>query len=167
MESFIGFDVACAEEDILERAKQKMVLDHLVIGRMDTTSNIFSSKRMNKQGVFDKEDINTILKFGVRVRGEVLSLLLGSFKHKGWLWGIVRIMMNHPDYLRITSSDDGCTYVPQAEDLFKDKKEGEEESEIPLEDQSIDEILARAEESMFFLLSRAKKLNGFISVRFT
>jgi chromodomain-helicase-DNA-binding protein 1 len=32
------------EEDIIERAKQKMVLDHLVIQRMDTTGRTVLSK---------------------------------------------------------------------------------------------------------------------------
>ena len=36
------------EEDIIERAKKKMVLDHLVIQRMDTTGRtVLDKKNMN------------------------------------------------------------------------------------------------------------------------
>lgn len=55
------------EEDIVERAKQKMVLDHLVIQRMDTTGRTV----LNKSSIsgsssipFNKDEINSILKFG-------------------------------------------------------------------------------------------------------
>ena len=37
------------EEDIVERAKQKMVLDHLVIQRMDTTGRTVLNKGMNSR----------------------------------------------------------------------------------------------------------------------
>ena len=61
------------EETIIERAKQKMVLDHLVIQRMDTTGrNAFqninntagsaSSTADNRS--LTKEELNTIIKFG-------------------------------------------------------------------------------------------------------
>ena len=61
------------EETIIERAKQKMVLDHLVIQRMDTTgrnafqnfnntSNSTSSTTDNRP--LTKEELNTIIKFG-------------------------------------------------------------------------------------------------------
>lgn len=48
------------EENILERAKKKMVLDHLVIQRMDARG------RTAKQGnmKFDKKDLVKILQFG-------------------------------------------------------------------------------------------------------
>ena len=37
------------EEDIIERAKKKMVLDHLVIQRMDTTGRtVLSNSKHNK-----------------------------------------------------------------------------------------------------------------------
>lgn len=56
------------EEDIVERAKQKMVLDHLVIQRMDTTGRTVLEKTNMVGGgstmPFSKEDINSILKFG-------------------------------------------------------------------------------------------------------
>lgn len=55
------------EEDIVERAKQKMVLDHLVIQRMDTTGRTVLEKSNLGGGAalpFSKEDINSILKFG-------------------------------------------------------------------------------------------------------
>ena len=56
------------EEDILERAKQKMVLDHLVIQRMDTTGKtvLSSSKGTSSSNStpFNKEELAQILKFG-------------------------------------------------------------------------------------------------------
>ncbi len=55
------------EEDIVERAKQKMVLDHLVIQRMDTTGRTVLDKTSipgNSSIPFTKEEINLILKFG-------------------------------------------------------------------------------------------------------
>merc|ERR1712228_1105460 len=56
------------EEDIVERAKKKMVLDHLVIQRMDTTGRmVFKAKQSgsDKSGQpFSKEELTAILKFG-------------------------------------------------------------------------------------------------------
>ncbi|XP_065581127.1 chromodomain-helicase-DNA-binding protein 1-like isoform X2 [Artemia franciscana] len=60
------------EEDIVERAKRKMVLDHLVIQRMDTTGRtvLGGGGPGAKQGSsvsstpFNKEELNAILKFG-------------------------------------------------------------------------------------------------------
>ena len=61
------------EETIIERAKQKMVLDHLVIQRMDTTGrNAFqninntatSSSTTTDNRPLTKEELNTIIKFG-------------------------------------------------------------------------------------------------------
>lgn len=54
------------EEDILERAKQKMVLDHLVIQRMDTTGKTVLSKGStgSNSTPFNKEELAQILKFG-------------------------------------------------------------------------------------------------------
>ncbi|KAI1296747.1 Chromodomain-helicase-DNA-binding protein 2 [Halotydeus destructor] len=58
------------EEDILERAKQKMVLDHLVIQRMDTTGKTVlsnkpsSSSNSSNSTPFNKEELAQILKFG-------------------------------------------------------------------------------------------------------
>merc|ERR1712228_851181 len=56
------------EEEIIERAKKKMVLDHLVIQRMDTTGrtilkNAGHQQDSNKQP-FSKEELTAILKFG-------------------------------------------------------------------------------------------------------
>ncbi|XP_064609561.1 LOW QUALITY PROTEIN: chromodomain-helicase-DNA-binding protein 1-like [Liolophura sinensis] len=55
------------EEDIVERAKRKMVLDHLVIQRMDTTGRTVLN-RGNVPGSnstpFNKEELAAILKFG-------------------------------------------------------------------------------------------------------
>ncbi|EFA77354.1 chromo domain-containing protein [Heterostelium album PN500] len=47
------------EEEILERAKQKMVLDHLVIQSMEK-----SSTKTTSSNVFNKEELDAILKFG-------------------------------------------------------------------------------------------------------
>ncbi|KAK9890213.1 hypothetical protein WA026_010322 [Henosepilachna vigintioctopunctata] len=54
------------EEEIVERAKQKMVLDHLVIQRMDTTGRtVLDKKNSNTNSTpFNKEDLTAILKFG-------------------------------------------------------------------------------------------------------
>ena len=61
------------EETIIERAKQKMVLDHLVIQRMDTTGrNAFqnlnnastSTSSTTDNRPLTKEELNTIIKFG-------------------------------------------------------------------------------------------------------
>lgn len=54
------------EEEIVERAKQKMVLDHLVIQRMDTTGRTVLDKKNagTNSNPFNKEDLSAILKFG-------------------------------------------------------------------------------------------------------
>jgi len=53
------------EEDIVERAKQKMVLDHLVIQRMDTTGRtVLDKKAPSANTPFNKEELTAILKFG-------------------------------------------------------------------------------------------------------
>ncbi|XP_048418921.1 chromodomain-helicase-DNA-binding protein 2 isoform X1 [Stegostoma tigrinum] len=54
------------EEDIIERAKKKMVLDHLVIQRMDTTGRtvLDNSARPSTSTPFNKEELTAILKFG-------------------------------------------------------------------------------------------------------
>ncbi|KAF5295920.1 hypothetical protein FQR65_LT10351 [Abscondita terminalis] len=53
------------EEEIVERAKQKMVLDHLVIQRMDTTGRtVLDKKGSSNTTPFNKEDLTAILKFG-------------------------------------------------------------------------------------------------------
>ncbi|KAG5676207.1 hypothetical protein PVAND_006056 [Polypedilum vanderplanki] len=55
------------EEEIVERAKQKMVLDHLVIQRMDTTGRTVLDKNgtnVNSANPFSKEELSAILKFG-------------------------------------------------------------------------------------------------------
>jgi chromodomain-helicase-DNA-binding protein 1 len=56
------------EEDIVERAKKKMVLDHLVIQRMDTSGRTVLNRdgfggRSNSMP-FNKDELNAILKFG-------------------------------------------------------------------------------------------------------
>lgn len=53
------------EEDIVERAKQKMVLDHLVIQRMDTTGRtVLDKTSSNNTTPFNKDELSAILKFG-------------------------------------------------------------------------------------------------------
>ncbi|KAM6902342.1 LOW QUALITY PROTEIN: chromodomain-helicase-DNA-binding protein 1-like [Xenentodon cancila] len=55
------------EEDIIERAKKKMVLDHLVIQRMDTTGKTVLHTGAAPSGTsapFNKEELSAILKFG-------------------------------------------------------------------------------------------------------
>ncbi|EDW12292.2 chromodomain-helicase-DNA-binding protein 1 isoform X2 [Drosophila mojavensis] len=56
------------EEQIVERAKQKMVLDHLVIQRMDTTGRTVLDKsgsgHSSNSNPFNKDDLSAILKFG-------------------------------------------------------------------------------------------------------
>ncbi|XP_058855130.1 chromodomain-helicase-DNA-binding protein 2-like isoform X1 [Acipenser ruthenus] len=54
------------EEEIIERAKKKMVLDHLVIQRMDTTGRtvLDNSSGTSNSNPFNKEELTAILKFG-------------------------------------------------------------------------------------------------------
>lgn len=54
------------EENIVERAKKKMVLDHLVIQRMDTTGRTVLDKKSAGSSTtpFNKEELTAILKFG-------------------------------------------------------------------------------------------------------
>ncbi|XP_048736383.2 chromodomain-helicase-DNA-binding protein 1-like isoform X3 [Ostrea edulis] len=54
------------EEDIVERAKRKMVLDHLVIQRMDTTGRTVLNRGIpsSNSTPFNKEELTSILKFG-------------------------------------------------------------------------------------------------------
>merc|ERR1719330_393502 len=55
------------EEDIIERAKKKMVLDHLVIQRMDTSGRTVlkaGGGSGSKSQPFSKDELSSILKFG-------------------------------------------------------------------------------------------------------
>lgn len=53
------------EENIIERAKKKMVLDHLIIQRMDTTGRrVLSKTNTPSTNPFNKEELSSILKFG-------------------------------------------------------------------------------------------------------
>ncbi|MEE6458857.1 hypothetical protein FKM82_000448 [Ascaphus truei] len=54
------------EEEIIERAKKKMVLDHLVIQRMDTTGKtvLHTGSTPSSSTPFNKEELAAILKFG-------------------------------------------------------------------------------------------------------
>ncbi|XP_019163808.1 PREDICTED: protein CHROMATIN REMODELING 5 isoform X2 [Ipomoea nil] len=51
------------EEDILERAKKKMVLDHLVIQKLNAEGRL-EKKESKKGGLFDKNELSAILRFG-------------------------------------------------------------------------------------------------------
>merc|ERR1719394_1154310 len=54
------------DEDIIQKAKNKMVLDHLVIQNMDTTGKAVISGNRKKNDVqsMSKDEVNTIIKFG-------------------------------------------------------------------------------------------------------
>lgn len=54
------------EEDILQRAKQKMVLDHLVIQKMDTSGRtvLDATGTQSAKKMFGKDELAAILKFG-------------------------------------------------------------------------------------------------------
>ncbi|XP_069481555.1 chromodomain-helicase-DNA-binding protein 1 [Ambystoma mexicanum] len=54
------------EEDIIERAKKKMVLDHLVIQRMDTTGKtvLHTGSTPSSSAPFNKDELAAILRFG-------------------------------------------------------------------------------------------------------
>eukprot|EP00466_Bigelowiella_natans_P016680 jgi/Bigna1/40547/e_gw1.44.10.1 len=54
------------EEKILERAKKKMILDHLVIQQMDTSGRLRVSNNKRKTNAFSCKDLTKILKFGAR-----------------------------------------------------------------------------------------------------
>ncbi|XP_062014865.1 protein CHROMATIN REMODELING 5 isoform X1 [Rosa rugosa] len=51
------------EEDILERAKKKMVLDHLVIQKLNAEGRL-EKKETKKGTLFDKNELSAILRFG-------------------------------------------------------------------------------------------------------
>lgn len=51
------------EEDILERAKRKMVLDHLVIQKLNAEGRL-EKKEAKKGSYFDKNELSAILRFG-------------------------------------------------------------------------------------------------------
>ncbi|XP_024019941.1 protein CHROMATIN REMODELING 5 isoform X1 [Morus notabilis] len=51
------------EEDILERAKKKMVLDHLVIQKLNAEGRL-ERKEAKKGSYFDKNELSAILRFG-------------------------------------------------------------------------------------------------------
>ncbi|XP_061347775.1 protein CHROMATIN REMODELING 5-like [Gastrolobium bilobum] len=51
------------EEDILERAKKKMVLDHLVIQKLNAEGRL-EKKEAKKGSYFDKNELSAILRFG-------------------------------------------------------------------------------------------------------
>ncbi|ORY35802.1 putative Chromodomain helicase [Naematelia encephala] len=56
------------EEDILERAKRKMILEYAIINQMDTTGAHINGTvtPKEKSGEFSKEELSAILKFGAQ-----------------------------------------------------------------------------------------------------
>ncbi|PKA67000.1 CHD3-type chromatin-remodeling factor PICKLE [Apostasia shenzhenica] len=52
------------EEDILERAKKKMVLDHLVIQKLNAEGRLEKKESKKGSSMFDKNELSAILKFG-------------------------------------------------------------------------------------------------------
>ncbi|KAN0064677.1 ATP-dependent DNA helicase Hrp3 [Thecaphora frezii] len=55
------------EEDVLERAKKKMVLEYAIINQMDTSGTNFAPKSGTKNPTqFSKEELGAILKFGAQ-----------------------------------------------------------------------------------------------------
>lgn len=55
------------EEDVLERAKRKMVLEYAVIHQMDTSGTNFAPKTKEaKREQFSKDELSAILKFGAQ-----------------------------------------------------------------------------------------------------
>lgn len=85
------------EEDILHRAKQKMVLDHLVIQRMDTSGRTILGPRAATEGakqLFGKEELASILKFGAEELFKVSLMIIIV---------VVIITIIKPFLIRITS----------------------------------------------------------------
>ena len=64
------------EEDIIERAKRKMVLDHLVIQRMDTTGCTILDRQNRSSGAsaFNKEELTNILQVQILRRKKILEI---------------------------------------------------------------------------------------------
>ncbi|RDY07150.1 Protein CHROMATIN REMODELING 5, partial [Mucuna pruriens] len=52
------------EEDILERAKKKMVLDHLVIQKLNAEGRLEKKEAKKGGSYFDKNELSSILRFG-------------------------------------------------------------------------------------------------------
>ncbi|PIA48224.1 hypothetical protein AQUCO_01400659v1 [Aquilegia coerulea] len=52
------------EEDILERAKKKMVLDHLVIQKLNAEGRLEKKETKKGNSLFDKNELSAILRFG-------------------------------------------------------------------------------------------------------
>ncbi|KAL0923098.1 hypothetical protein M5K25_007143 [Dendrobium thyrsiflorum] len=52
------------EEEILERAKKKMVLDHLVIQKLNAEGRLEKKETKKGSSLFDKNELSAILKFG-------------------------------------------------------------------------------------------------------
>ncbi|KAF6167561.1 hypothetical protein GIB67_031762 [Kingdonia uniflora] len=54
------------EEDILERAKKKMVLDHLVIQKLNAEGRLEKKETKKGSSMFDKNELSAILRFGAQ-----------------------------------------------------------------------------------------------------
>lgn len=67
------------EEDILERAKNKMIIDHLVIQRMDTSGRTVTDAQASNPGkMFGKDELSAILRFGAEALFKVHLHALGD-----------------------------------------------------------------------------------------
>ncbi|KAF3854783.1 hypothetical protein F7725_022838, partial [Dissostichus mawsoni] len=104
------------EEDIIERAKKKMVLDHLVIQRMDTTGRtvLDSNSGTTNSNPFNKEELTAILKFGA---GELFKEAEGEESEPQ--------EMDIDEILRLAEtreSDQGSMTVTETDDSDDDKK---------------------------------------------
>ena len=115
------------EETIIERAKQKMVLDHLVIQRMDTTGrNAFqnlnntstSSSSTTDNRPLTKEELNTIIKFGAEdLFKENISHDEGSVEEESQKIDIDEILRRAE-----TRQDDDSSLRNNSEDLLSQFK---------------------------------------------
>ncbi|KAK1295416.1 CHD3-type chromatin-remodeling factor PICKLE [Acorus calamus] len=108
------------EEDILERAKKKMVLDHLVI------------QKLNKDGILEKKDPK---KGGSMFDKQRVTPTTKVYPNKG-----------HQQWVTPTTKPNELSAILRfgVEELFKEEK-NDEESKRKLESMDIDEILERAE----------------------
>ena len=105
------------DEDIIQRAKNKMVLDHLIIQRMDTTGKtvLAGGGKADKDGKnLSKQDLNMVSPISLQVQFTVYSLLIPILISQILKFG--------------------------AEELFKAEGEDEAEGEVDL-----DAILSKAE----------------------
>lgn len=130
------------EEDILERAKQKMVLDHLVIQRMDTSGRTVLDPRSAAAAsakMFGKDELTAILRFGAEELFKVCALasatepvLRCNFRH-------CYDAVSHRCHSGIRSKSNAAGLLLQEDEGTKEAKNHQ------LLTEDIDSILARAE----------------------